>query len=256
MKRPAGQSKYQAVRQHLLTRIATMEVGDRLPSEHQLCDEFGVSRITLRHAVDGLVLDGRLTREHGRGTFVSAPPADTRFPERFADEVTGFFRQQTAAGHHVRTRVLRQELGPADAALAAELGIGVGDTTVELVRLRYVNEQLHQHVVTWLPHERFPEVATHDFSSGSLYDFLRERYGVVLARNDLVVRVEEATPDVALNLDVDADLRLLSVASTVFDLDDSPVAYGIARHTPSNSEIDLSLRVPRGTTPKEEHRAD
>lgn len=239
----AGTSKYRAVRETLLERISTMRIGARLPSETELCDEFGVSRITLRHAVDGLVQDGRLSREHGRGTFVSAPKPGVHYPERFADVVTGFHRQQTSAGHTVTTRVLRQELVPASSGVARLLGIPLHEIVVELVRLRYVNGQLHQYVVTYLPYARFPETLTADFTVGSLYDFLHERYGVTLTRNDLTVRVEEASAEIALNLAVENGLRLLSIASTVFDAEDSPVAFGIARHTPENSEIDLSLRM-------------
>ncbi|MFT4044409.1 MAG: GntR family transcriptional regulator [Gordonia sp. (in: high G+C Gram-positive bacteria)] len=239
----AGTSKYVAVRSSLLRRISDMEVGDRLPSESALCDEFGVSRITLRHAVDGLVQDGRLTREHGRGTFVSAPQPGVHYPERFADLVTGFHRQQTSAGHTVTTRVLGQELVPADDEVARLLELPVGESVIKLVRLRYVNGQLHQHVVTFLPYARFPEALTTDLTEGSLYDYLHDKYGITLARNDLTVRVVEATPEIAMNLFVEPGLRLLSIASTVFTADDTPVAFGIARHTPENSEIDLSLRV-------------
>lgn len=246
----AGTSKYMAVRGSLLDRISAMHVGDKLPSESVLCDEFGVSRITLRHAVDGLVQDGRLSRQHGRGTFVSEPQPGVHYPERFADVVTGFYRQQTSAGHTVTTRVLRQELVPASDAVARCLEIAEGETVVELVRLRYVNGQLHQYVVTYLPSARFPDTITADFTVGSLYDYLHEHHGVRLTRNDLTVRVDEATPDIALNLAVATGLRLLSIASTVYDQDDAPVAFGIARHTPENSEIDLSLRMA-GTPPKE-----
>ncbi len=243
MDEPTGRSKYRAVRDDLLQRISNLQVGDRLASEQALCEEFGVSRITLRHAVDGLVNDGWLTREHGRGTFVTEPKAGVHYPERFAEAVTGFYRQQTAAGHVVTTRVLRQELVPAAEAIAEILDIAPGESVIELVRLRYVNDQLHQHVVTHLPYERFPDCATHDFTTGSLYDHLRDAYGVKMRRNDMLVGVEEAAPDVALNLDVEPGLRLLSVASTVFDEHDRAVAHGTARHTPVNGQIELSLRV-------------
>nr|WP_241740085.1 MULTISPECIES: GntR family transcriptional regulator [Microbacterium] len=238
-----GTSKYRAVRSSLLERISTMAIGEQLPSEPVLCEEFGVSRITLRHAVDGLVQDGRLAREHGRGTFVTQPQDDVHYPERFADVVTGFHRQQTAAGHVVTTRVLRQGLVPVDDETARQLDLAPGEAVIELVRLRYVNGQLHQYVVTCLPSTRFPDCLTADFTTGSLYDFLHERYGVALSRNDLVVRVDEATPEIALNLDVEPGLRLLCIGSTVFDAADAPVAFGVARHAPDNSEITLSLRT-------------
>lgn len=241
-------SKYVAVRARLLEQISQMQIGDRLPPEPALCEEFGVSRITLRHAVDGLVNDGRLSREHGRGTFVTAPQPGVHYPERFADVVTGFHRQQTSAGHTVTTRVLRQELVPASEGVARQLDERVGSSVIELVRLRYVNGQLHQYVVTHLPYDRFPEALTADFTTGSLYDYLHDRYAVTLVRNDLTVRVDAASPEIALNLAVETGLRLLSIASTVFDSESRPVAFGVARHTPENSEIDLSLRMAGVTT--------
>lgn len=237
-----GTSKYRAVRAKLLERLNAMAVGERLPSEAELCTEFGVSRITLRHAVDGLVQDGRLAREHGRGTFVTEPQAGVHYPEHFTDIVTGFHRQQTSMGRTVATRVLRQELVPATADVAAQLGLDEGAGVIELIRLRFVNGQLHQHVVTYLPYDRFADVYTADLSSGSLFEYLREHYGVVLTRNDLTVRVEEASPEVALNLAVDPGLRLLTIDSTVADADDVPIAFGTARHAPENSEISLNLR--------------
>lgn len=244
----AGTSKYRAVRAKLLERIELLPVGDKLPSEVELCDEFGVSRITLRHAVDGLVQDGRLAREHGRGTFVTDPPAPVPYPEHFSDVVTGFHRQQTTAGNEVSTRVLQQELVPADAEVARRLGISVGGSVIKLARLRFVNGQVHQHVETFLPQERFVDVLTTDFSSRSLFAYLSDRYSVTLSRNELTVRIEAATAEIALSLNVEIAFRLLAVDSVVTDLDDVPVAFGTARHTPDNSEISLNLRTSHPTT--------
>jgi GntR family transcriptional regulator len=244
MQTSIGTTKYRAVRDELLARVSRMPVGERLPSEAELCDEYAVSRITLRKAVDGLVQAGWLAREHGRGTFVTEPRTAQRYPEQFADVVTGFHTQQTRAGNTVTTRVLRQELQPADARLAGLLQIDQGARVVELVRLRFVNGQLHQHVKTWLPHERYPDVYDGDFSDQSLYAFLQSRYGVALVRNDLVVRVADASPEVALNLGVETGMRLLTIDSLVYDTGGAPVAFGTARHTPENSEIFLNLHTP------------
>lgn len=241
----AGTSKYVAVRVRILERLSEMAVGERLPSETALCEEFGVSRITLRHAVDGLVQDGLLVREHGRGTFVTEPPAPPSVEEHFTDIVTGFHRQQTAAGNTVETRVLRQELIPAGAELAEHLAVEPGAAVVELVRLRSVNGELHHHVVTYLAHERFPDLFRADLASASLFEFLHERYDVKLVRNDIRVRVEPASADIALNLDIPVGLRLLAIDSTVAAESDVPVAYGTARYAPQHGEISLSLRSSR-----------
>lgn len=243
--------KYAAVRQGLLERITMMPVGERLPAEPVLCQEFGVSRITLRRAVDGLVRDGRLERQQGRGTFVAAAPVSMRYPERFTDAVTGFYRQQVDAGRDVTTRVLHHRLAHADEGIAARLLLPFAARVIELVRLRYVNGELHHHVVTYLSYEQFPDLLDHDFTAGSLFEQLHARYRVTLARNDLAVGVVPAPADVATHLDVPVTERLLRIDSTVFSVDGEVVASGYSHHTPSNSEITLSLRATGREEPRD-----
>lgn len=64
-----GVPKYIAVRDNLRARIDSMEANEQLPPEIELCKQYNVSRITLRHAVDNLITEGLLVREQGRGTF-------------------------------------------------------------------------------------------------------------------------------------------------------------------------------------------
>lgn len=238
----SGVAKYAAVRRGLLERIAEMDPGEQLPVEADLCQEYGVSRTTLRHAVDGLVQDGRLSRQHGRGTFVTSSAGTARYPEHFSDNIRGFYRQQVEAGYAVTTRVLGQRIVHADETVADHLGLTFADRVIELRRLRYVDHQLHHHVVTYLSYDRFPELLDHDFTHGSLYGELEERYDVRLVRNDLVVGVEDSSPETAELLAVSPGERLLRLDSTVFDAE-TAVGYGIARHTPGSSEIMLSLRT-------------
>ena len=236
-----GVSKYVAVREHLLTRIRALEPGSRLPAEPVLCEEYGVSRITLRHAVDGLIADGNLVREHGRGTFVVEPQFRMRYRERFADEVTGFYTQQSNEGFTVTTAVLNQRVTLAGALTAAQLGISAADQVVELTRLRFVNGTLHHLVVTHLPFVLFPDTATVDFTNGSLFAYLGRAHGVNLTRNDLLVSVTAASEEVADALGVETGERLLTVASTVFDANDRAIAFGTSSFTPQNSELSFGL---------------
>lgn len=237
----SGTSKYVAVREHLLTRIGQLEPGTRLPAEPVLCEEYGVSRITLRHAVDGLIAEGHLVREQGRGTFVVEPQYRLRYRERFADAVTGFFTQQTAEGFRVSTEVLEQSVTLAGSGVAGQLGINAADKVVSLQRLRFVNRTLHHYVETFLPFDRFPDTAAVDFTDGSLFQYLSERHDVHLERNDLLVSVDGAPAAVAELLGVEEGERLLKVDSTVFEASGLAVAYGTSYFTPANSEISFGL---------------
>ena len=80
-----------------------------LPPEPTLCAEYNVSRITLRRAVDGLVADGHLVREQGRGTYVTRPAIRHEYRESFVHRIAGFNSVMTETGAQVGTTVL----GPA-----------------------------------------------------------------------------------------------------------------------------------------------
>jgi len=241
MSTPSGTIKYLAVRVHLLSRIEQFEPGTRLPPEPVLCGEYGVSRITLRHAVDGLIDDGRLVRKQGLGTFVVEPQYPMRYRERFADEVTGFFTQQTNEGAVVTTRVLDQSVVLAGERVAGQLRISPADKVVSLTRLRYVNGTLHHLVHTFMPFAMFPDTAEANFTGQSLYHYLAERHGVTLQRNDLLVSIEPAPLDAVEHLGVAFGEKLLKVASTVFDATGRAVAYGTSHFAPNNSEITFGL---------------
>ena len=236
-----GKAKYVEVREHLEQRISKMDVGDQLPTETVLCDEYGVSRITIRRAVDDLLRDGKVVREQGRGTFVTEPKYVQQIRETFSDQVTGFYRQQTELNREVTTIVLQNKVVRIP-EIAQILELPGAEELIELERLRFVNGELHQHVVTYLQGAKFPGALSTDFSKGSLFDYLDAAYGVFLARNDLLVRLERIEGPLARQLQVPDNTHVLAIDSTVFDEDDVPIAFGVATHRPENSEIALSLR--------------
>ena len=236
-----GVSKYGVVRDELAARIAGMVPGEQLPTEAELCDEFGVSRITIRRAVDVLVADGLVRRWQGKGTFVAERGAAPPVRETFHNEVAGFYREQTQQGRKVTARVLGNRV-VVNPEAAAHLGVPSSEELVELERLRFVDGVLHQHAVTYLSARDYPAVLTQDFRNGSLFDFLEARYGVQLTRNDLVVRLAFPTGETGRQLGAEEGSPVIAMDSTVFSEGDRAVAFGVATHTPWNSEVAFSLR--------------
>lgn len=240
-----GMVKYVAVRDHLQQRISAMEPGEQLPTEPVLCQQYGVSRITLRRAVEDLSREGLIVRKQGRGTFVTEPRYTQQVRETLAGRVTGFFRQQAELGRVVTTEVLANHV-VRDIASATALGLNPADELIELERLRFVNSSLHQHVFTYLSAARFGSLLGEDLSHGSLFEHLGLSYGITLVRNDLLIRLDRPVGRIARALRVEDGTVVLSMESLVYDGSGSAVAFGIARHTPTNSEIAISLGA---TTP-------
>src|SRR5688572_1332941 len=124
---PVAGPKYLSVREHLRRRVSALPEHTLLPPEPVLCAEYGVSRITLRRAVDGLVADGHLVREQGRGTFVSRPGIRHEYRESFVHRIAGFHSVMTEQGAQVGTTVLAQRIVPAAPVIAAELSLGAAE---------------------------------------------------------------------------------------------------------------------------------
>jgi GntR family transcriptional regulator len=240
---PVTGPKYLAVREHLRRRVAALPELTVLPPEPVLCAEYGVSRITLRRAVDGLVADGHLVREQGRGTYVTRPAIRHEYRESFVHRIAGFNSVMSEQGAQVGTRVLTQRLAPAPAAVAVELDLdGTGDV-VELERLRSVDGEPNHVAHSFLPAALFPRAAEADFTNGSLYDFLRREYAADLAHARIVVDVGTAAPDEADLLRIVAGSPLLVVRTTVRDTGGRPLVHSFSRLRPDVSQVEFEVSV-------------
>ena len=235
--------KYLSVREHLRRRVSALPENTLLPPEPVLCAEYGVSRITLRRAVDGLVADGHLVREQGRGTFVSRPAIRHEYRESFVHRIAGWSSVMAEQGAQVGTDVLTQRVVPAPVAIAAELDLDVAADVVELVRLRSVDGAPNHVAHSFLPAGRFARAAEADLHDGSLYDFLRAEYEADLARARIVVDVGTATPEEADLLRIVAGSPLLVVRTTVHDNGGSPLVHSFSRLRPDVSRVEFEVSV-------------
>ncbi|MFF0747116.1 GntR family transcriptional regulator [Streptomyces sp. NPDC004111] len=236
-----AEHKYAQVRDHLLRRASELPVGTRLPSEPKLCEEYEVSRITVRRAMDELVGDGHLVREHGRGTFVSRPRYAMRHRERFVNEVTGFHTQLTRQGHTVVSEVLVQRPVRAGARIAARLGLSPAADVIRIQRLRRVNGEIHHLAESYADAERFPGLMTADFTHDSLYAYLRARHDTLLARNQIVVGLHRTDDHEAQLLGLEPRSTVLLAESTVYDPLRKPLVYGTSKFPPSTAELSFDI---------------
>ncbi len=235
--------KYLSVREHLRRRVAALPEQTVLPPEPVLCAEYGVSRITLRRAVDGLVADGHLVREQGRGTYVTRPGIRHEYRESFVHRIAGWSSVMTEQGAQVGITVLTQRIVPAPASVAVELSLDGAADVVELERLRSVDGSPNHVAHSFLPAALYPKAAEQDFSEGSLYEYLRQEYGADLAHARIVVDVGTAAPDEAELLRVVAGSPLLVVRTTVRDTGGHPLVHSFSRLRPDVSQVEFEVSV-------------
>ena len=183
------QPQYRQIEQALRERISTLRPGERLPSDAELCVEFGVSRMTARNAMQRLAEDGLIAREPGRGSFVAEPPAHRR-----ANRLMTFTQEMLRAGRVPSSRMLTRVIRPSTTAEAASLGIPSRQPVVHLRRLRQADDEPIALESTVLIGACADAVMTADLARGSLHETLG-RAGIVLRRGTGTIAAAAATAE-------------------------------------------------------------
>jgi GntR family transcriptional regulator len=195
--------------------------GDRLPPERELAERLGVSRMTLRQALESLSNRGLLVRFRGRrgGTFIAQPKI-----ERDMTTLAGLTQQLRRQGHRADAKVLTARRGGSGRRSAEALSLAPGDDVFEIVRLRLSDGEPLALERSLFPAERFPGLLDCPLD-GSLYELLEERFGERPVR--AIERLEPvlADPAEAGTLGVRTGSPLLLVERTAFDADGVPVEF-------------------------------
>jgi GntR family transcriptional regulator len=205
--------KHQQLREILLELIATgLEPDMPIPSERELGQRHGLSRMTVRRTIDQLVADGRLHRVRARGTFVGAPAADVQLG------LTSFTDDMGRRGMVPAARILAFERIEASPVLAQQLEIQPGDGVVRLARLRYADAVPMAYEQCLLPEHRVPGILGLG-SPKSLYRVLSEEYGLTPSRGDQVIEANHPDLAVAALLEIPSTGAVLQVTRRCYSDD-------------------------------------
>lgn len=196
--------------------VATLPIGERIPSERQLAAEWGVARMTVRAAIDVLVQSGQLERRAGSGTYVSEPPYAKMLG------LTSFTADMLSRGSRASSETLAFTERPAGPALAERLGIDEDEPVYEFTRLRCADNQPMAVEMTSIPRSIVPGLQPDDLD-GSLYTLLTERYGVVLGEASSTISPLLAGPEIAARLELDENSPCLRIDMAYFDSRRRPV---------------------------------
>jgi GntR family transcriptional regulator len=210
--REASQPLYHQVYRRLAEEIegGGLHPGDRLPSERWLCDELGVSRATVRRAIEELVSDG-LVEGRGRGSYV----CDQAIAEP-RDVLMGLSELGRVRGLYASARVLHTEVRASTIDEADAFVIAPGAELFVLRRLRMLDGMPISLDENRVPLRLAPDLPGIDFSAASLYDEL-ERAGHRLVRADCDVEARGAEPQDAELLELSPGAPVLFTSTVAFD---------------------------------------
>ncbi len=212
---------YIQIKDHLQGQIqqGVYGAGDRLPSERELAQQFNVSRMTARQALQALAQDGFTYSRVGKGTYVS--------PLKFDQELralTSFSEEMLQRGVVPTSRVLKAALEPADPDVAGRLQVAPGAELVVLSRVRLANGEPLALETAHLDHRLCPGILDrHDFSRESLYEVLRREYGWRLVRADQLIEARLPLPHERQALKLGKQTPVLSIIRVTFSHHNRPI---------------------------------
>jgi len=239
--RERAEPLYLQIRQALLRAILSggFQPHQRVPSERELSEALGVSRMTVRQALQTLINEGYLYTVPGKGTFVASRPRI----EQNLQRLSGFTQEVRSQGFTPGSRVLDLTTTPADETSARALHVPPGTRLVRLTRQRLVDGAPVALESAYLVYARFPELPRFDFSRESLYAVLQRHYGLRLTRALQMVEAREADPDIAPLLHIEPYRPVLAMERITFAHDGTPVEYVRSFYRADRFRLKVELRI-------------
>ncbi len=168
---PQYRKLYELLRKHILSGV--YEEGGLLPSENELCALHGMTRPTVRHALDTLVKDGLILKKQGKGSIVRKPPQNIG--------ILSISGTASAVGvRYLKTDILQKpEIRNWPEIFAFELSeLEKESGCVYMERLRYVDGKPVFYDINHLPNINLPRFTSRSFENKSLFEILRKNYQV------------------------------------------------------------------------------
>lgn len=236
----ARHPRYRQAAEHLAERIASGELAPhtRLPSERTVAEQFGLSRMTARHAVEYLVRRGLVYRRPGSGTYVAAPRV-----VHTLQRLAGFSEQMRAQGISPAGRLLEVALtDQLDPDVIEALDLDRGEPAWTMRRVRYGDGEPLLLEAFFVPDAVCPQLGRHDLSSGSLYDIMRTAYRIEPTRAHETIEPTACDAADARHLGARPGAPAILVTRTAYDPDGRAVEYARDLYRGDRARFEIDLR--------------
>jgi GntR family transcriptional regulator len=235
---------YFQIEQELAALIASgaLAPGGQLPSEEELVQRYGVSRTTVRKAIQELDRLGLIEIRRGRGTFVRTGKITQEFTE-----LTGFVEDMVAMGLQPSARVLGTAPTEASETVARQLRVPIGTAVMQIRRIRMADDVAISLDETYLPMDLGRKVVANDLAVYPIFSLLEGKYDTPLLEADYRLEAIAADPLVAETLGIEVKSPILLIERVSYSLDQRPVDYEKLFYR--GDKIRLSTRLRRRQSP-------
>lgn len=222
--------KYQEIANDLRSQIQSgvYKSGEQLALEREMCEHYGVSRITIKKAVDQLVKEGLVVKRRGSGTFVKSLANEDVHDISMANQFSGF--SKSFAGKKVTTEVVRFDIIHPAPEIAEKLNITTDDFVYDIVRLRKVDD--HPVVIdyTQMPIELIPGIKR-DVLEKSIYQYIEKNLHFKIQSAHRFIRALMPTEQEEKLLHIEhGKMPILEVEQIAFLDDGRAFEYSKAHH--------------------------
>ena len=196
LERDSPVAVYQQVADVLTDQVSRLEPGSRIPTEESLMDQYGISRTTVRKAIEKLVTKGLLVRRQGKGTFVMA-----QRPVRMLNRLAPFMETFTAAGMKTVKGLIEYKWMEKDKTVPAKL---VSDDNLVLVIRRSYSSAGWPYAIAeiFIPSHIGRHISLADAEKNSIYQVIQDRTLKLLQRAEITVTMHEPPEHLADALNV------------------------------------------------------
>ena len=216
-----------------------LSVGTALPSERDLAEDLGLSRMTVRRAFEALVEDGLIEQRQGSGTYVRPQRL-----EQNIDRVRGFTEEVRALGLEAGSVLLDAQSAAADEETARALLLDIGTSVLRIARLRTADDEPLAIQTAHLIPDLLALPIDDLKRRGSLYRAIAERYGLTPQRARQTVSARLATREERALLHIDDRTPVLALERTTFDATDRPFEFVRSAYRGDRYRMALDLRGP------------
>lgn len=198
---------YKKIEDHLKNIIDNKQLkeGDLLPSENKLCEEFGVTRMTVRIALNNLVKEGYIIKKKGIGSVVVS--------NKISDNisiVTSFTAEMKEKGFAIQTILDGFEVMEADEIIHKRLKVRLGEAVWKIRRVRVANNVRISYMITYMPVRLFPKLER-KHCEGSLYEYIQDECGYKIALAEREVEAVIANKELRRALKLKKEEPLLHI---------------------------------------------
>ncbi|UCC62039.1 MAG: GntR family transcriptional regulator [Anaerolineae bacterium] len=235
---------YYQLMQELRQRIeeGTWKPGGLIPSERELSETYGISRMTVRQALAELVNDGLLRRDQGRGTFVARPKIRKQL-----SRLTSFTEDMRARGKLPSAQVLCMEMVSARPKVAEMLQTDVAGQVVLVERLRLADNEPVGIERSHLSFDGCEAILREDLS-GSLYRLLSKRFGLVPTRAQEEIEAGACASREAKILGIKHSQPVLLIRRRTFDQNQRAFEYVESVYRGDNRILSVELTAEETAT--------